>query len=276
MSGRDVLALEWIVLAHLIAGFLLPTHLLVRSTASESPTHGLVPHAIGVAACFVPFALVYGTPGLAFALVAAISHPLIDLARRLSDRRLTASGKRWVPTLALALLFEQLGHMVILVSAWWILLVGASPVAGFASAVDSIAAARDPAAFHLAIRGLVVLSAVVIANTALASRLIGLVVPPDVHDEDEPPVAGHTAEPDEAVGAMMAASAGILERFLVIAFVLARVDVAAVLILATKELSRRQRIEQDARFAERYLIGTFSSFAFAVGTAYLARLALGI
>jgi hypothetical protein len=99
------------------------------------------------------------------------------------------------------------------------------------------------------------------------------------------------AEPEPAVGAAapsavadpgavgltarVGATIGILERLLICVFVLTGTDVAIGFVVAAKTLARFKQLD-DREFAEYYLLGTLASVAVAIGSALVARSALGV
>ena len=104
--------------------------------------------------------------------------------------------------------------------------------------------------------------------------------PLDAHIEAEPegPAAGADAvamsgpaplPPSARVGATI----GVLERILIVVFVLTGSEAAIGFVVAAKTLARF-RLLDDRDFAEYYLLGTLASVAVAIITALIARLAL--
>ena len=77
-----------------------------------------------------------------------------------------------------------------------------------------------------------------------------------------------------ALSARVGATIGILERILVVVFVLTGTDVAIGFVIAAKTLARFRQLD-DREFAEYYLLGTLASVAVAIVTALIARAALG-
>jgi hypothetical protein len=73
--------------------------------------------------------------------------------------------------------------------------------------------------------------------------------------------------------ARVGATIGILERILIVVFVLTGSEAAIGFVLAAKTLARF-RLLDDRDFAEYYLLGTLASVAVAIITALVARLAL--
>ena len=82
-----------------------------------------------------------------------------------------------------------------------------------------------------------------------------------------PRADGHASP--ERIGATI----GILERLLIVTFVLANATAAIGFVIAAKTLARFKQLD-DRDFAEYYLLGTLASVAVALGTALLAQAAL--
>ncbi|MBA2382863.1 MAG: hypothetical protein H0V73_12200 [Chloroflexi bacterium] len=74
--------------------------------------------------------------------------------------------------------------------------------------------------------------------------------------------------------ARVGSTIGILERLLIVVFVLTGTDVAIGFVVAAKTLARF-RLLDDRDFAEYYLLGTLASVAVAIVTALVGRAALG-
>lgn len=77
-----------------------------------------------------------------------------------------------------------------------------------------------------------------------------------------------------ATSARVGAAIGILERVLIVVFVLTGTDVAIGFVVAAKTLARF-RLLDDREFAEYYLLGTLGSVAVAIVSALIGRAALG-
>jgi hypothetical protein len=107
--------------------------------------------------------------------------------------------------------------------------------------------------------------------------------PIDAHVMAEPEVAPPTwlpAAPSAApaplgVSARVGSTIGILERILIVVFVLTGTDVAIGFVVAAKTLARF-RLLDDRDFAEYYLLGTLASVSVAIVTALIGRAALGV
>jgi hypothetical protein len=74
--------------------------------------------------------------------------------------------------------------------------------------------------------------------------------------------------------ARVGSTIGVLERLLIVVFVLTGTDAAIGFVVAAKTLARFRQLD-DREFAEYYLLGTLASVAVAIVTALLARAALG-
>jgi hypothetical protein len=85
-----------------------------------------------------------------------------------------------------------------------------------------------------------------------------------------PPAAEPAVPPPAQVGATI----GILERLLIVAFMLTGADAAVGFVIAAKTIARF-RLLDDRDFAEYYLLGTLGSVSVAILTGMAARAALG-
>jgi hypothetical protein len=208
MTGDPILVLAWLVLAHLLADFVLQTDAMVADkTAGGSRTlRGLAAHGLIVAICLVPFPLAYGVSGLWVLLVIALSHVVIDwtkvgLSRRAEAVALLASrrrhegrhpaaslGRAWTPVPAGLFALDQAAHLAVLAAAWAIALAGASLTDPFVAVVDRLTAGRDLAVVHDVTLGLVVLVSLAIVNVKAGALFVATLVRPleVVAGSDEP------------------------------------------------------------------------------------------
>ena len=76
-----------------------------------------------------------------------------------------------------------------------------------------------------------------------------------------------------ASAARVGATIGVLERLLILAFVLTNAPAAIGLVIAAKTLARFKQLD-DRQFAEYYLLGTLASVSVAVGSGLVAVAAL--
>ena len=86
-----------------------------------------------------------------------------------------------------------------------------------------------------------------------------------------------SAPPPAPLGpnARVGSTIGILERVLIVVFVLTGTDIAIGFVVAAKTLARF-RLLDDRDFAEYYLLGTLASVSVAIVTALIGRAALGV
>jgi uncharacterized protein DUF3307 len=339
MTSEATLVLAWLVLAHLVADFLLQTDRMVSDKFSPGRRgwRGLLVHGGGVALCLVPVVAVYGAPGLAFLVVSTVGHVLIDSwkvratrhaeAEALAEARrrheptgaIDGLGPAWTPKPAALFVADQIAHMVVLALAWLVLLGGQAPLDWFADAAGSVVARVDAASLHSATLIGVVLGALVIVNVRAAALFVATLVHPresvsggELPGEPGAPApapaapAGPprrwrlsvgplvaTAEPiaasapprgDPAQGpaprseahaspARIGATIGVLERLLIVAFVLTGSAAAIGFVVAAKTLARFRQLD-DRDFAEYYLLGTLASVAVALGSGLVAAAAL--
>jgi hypothetical protein len=98
---------------------------------------------------------------------------------------------------------------------------------------------------------------------------------PDVTPPSWLPLPSDTAPAPLGVSARVGSTIGILERILIVVFVLTGTDVAIGFVVAAKTLARF-RLLDDRDFAEYYLLGTLASVSVAIVTALIGRAALGV
>jgi uncharacterized protein DUF3307 len=352
MPADPILTIAWLILAHLVADFIVQTRAVV--TAKNSPGRqgwlGLAAHGLGVAACLIPVALAFGVPGLWALIAITASHMLIDRTKVLlthrvqgravaeADRRHEGAapaaglGRAWTPMPAAYFAVDQLAHVGATAAAWAIWLSGQGPTTEWTTALGNLLAGRDLAIVHDVILWLVVVASLLIANvragalfvatlvrpTELGAEIGGAAVEPETPPSDaippptqpepvtvEPlpprprrswefqlgPIAATVAEGEEpppetapAAGpappahvpppAQVGATIGILERLLIVAFMLASAEAAIGFVIAAKTIARF-RLLDDRDFAEYYLLGTLGSVGVAVITGLAAKAALG-
>ena len=342
MSADPVLTLGWLVLAHLVADFVLQTAAIVRAKTSDGggAWRGLLAHGMGVAVCLVPVALAFGVPGLWTLIAITVSHVAIDRLKVVATRRAETQalaearrrhegrapseglGRAWTPLPAAWFAMDQLAHIAVLGVAWAIWLGGQPPTVEWTSAVAGLTAGRDPAVVHDVALVAVVLASLLIANVRGGALFVATLVRPLELEQDglgeaapddppastaPPPVSANrrwsfqvgllrgsiAAEPGDAADVQPAATAaagvaprvgvtsparvgatiGILERILIVTFVLAGADAAIGLVIAAKTIARFRQLD-DRDFAEYYLLGTLASVSVAILTALVARAAL--
>ncbi len=215
-------------------------------------------------------------------------------------------GPAWTPAPAALFVLDQAVHVAILVAAWVALLARAPVDPRFAAAVDGWLGGWEPAAAHATILRAVVLGSLVVVNMRAAALFVGVLVgsrlgghpippAPDAPPAAEAPAAwtvrlgplAGRVEPDRVVSVASPAPAqrrapptrvgeavGIIERLLVVTFVLSHAEAAIGLVIAAKTLARFKQLD-DRDFAEYYLLGTLGSVAVAVLSSYVALAVLG-
>jgi hypothetical protein len=349
MPADAILTIAWLVLAHLVADFVVQTGAVV--TAKNSPGTrgwlGLGAHGLGVGVCLVPVAFAFGVPGLWVLIAITVGHMLIDrtkvlMTRRVEHRALAAAdrrhegrapaaglGRAWTPLPAAYFAADQTAHIVVTLAAWGIWLSGQAPTVEWSNAVGSLFAGRDLAVVHEVVLWTVVVISLLIANvragalfvatlvrpTELGAELGALSGEPAPTGPDAPsaaappataprrkwgfrigPIAGQVEEAEETPAPLVAsaraaaaaappetaatpppvqvgATIGILERLLIVTFMLASAEAAIGFVVAAKTIARF-RLLDDRDFAEYYLLGTLGSVSVAIVTGLLARAAL--
>lgn len=108
-----------------------------------------------------------------------------------------------------------------------------------------------------------------------ASRADPATAAPDAAPDPGPEPAART-RPAVPSGAPMriGATIGALERLLITAFVLVGAEAAVGFVIAAKTIARFKQLD-DRGFAEYYLLGTLASVSVALGSAIVAKAALG-
>lgn len=338
MTPDPVLVLAWLILAHLVADFVLQTAGMVRDKAAGGRRgwRGLLAHGGGVGVCLLPFVAAFGSRGLGLLLVVTVGHVLIDRwkvratrhaeAEALADARRrhepagheVVLGPAWTPIPGALFIADQLAHAVLFTGAWLVLLAGTAPLPEFTALVDRVVAGFDPALVHRATLVAVVIVALLIVNVRAAALFVATLVSPRaaaageplVDEEPEPAAlsprtwtlrfgplvataereagmaeAAHPGNPGPTPGRAMArdghasparigATIGVLERLLIVTFVLTGSTAAIGFVVAAKTLARFRQLD-DRDFAEYYLLGTLASVAVALGSGLLAAAALG-
>ena len=222
-------------------------------------------------------------------------------------------GPAWsfVPAALFAL--DQFAHLAVLVVGWVVLLARAPLQDGWSGTAADLLQGWDLAVVHdTALTG-VVLLALVIINVRAGALFVAVLVgsrlgaspdsaagtpttpgasthagrasawvvrlgplrgrvdaesPPAAVDDVAPPGHGPPASP-----ARVGEAIGILERLLIVSFVLSRAEAAIGLVIAAKTLARFRQLD-DRDFAEYYLLGTLASVAIAVVSGFVAAAVL--
>jgi hypothetical protein len=292
MTADPTLVLGWLILAHLVADFLLQTETMVadKFTAGRRGWRGLLAHGAAVALCLVPVALAFGLAGLGLLVLVAAAHVVIDRwkvratrhaeAHALADahrqHEATATtavglGPAWTPLPGALFIVDQLLHLAVSGVAWLVLLARAPLTQPFVDAVNAALGWVDPAALHRAVVIGVVIASLAIVNVRAAALFVATLVRPREAVTGQPIAQEDVAQQSPA---RLGATIGVLERLLIVTFVLSGSSAAVGFVVAAKTLARFKQLD-DRDFAEYYLLGTLASVAVAVGSGLLATAALG-
>ena len=211
---EPVLVIAWLVFAHLVADFVLQNDWIAINKAQGGRTGwaALLVHGGHVALCLVPVVLAFGVPGLAYLVLVAGTHVLVDrwkvIATRRSDaaaqaaarRRLAAGaspppsglGAAWTPWPGMLFLADQALHLTFAIVGWLILLEGVGPTGPFLAFTDALFRDWDPATVHAVLLTGVVLTSLFIVNTRGAYYFVLALVSPR---EVQPELAGTVTPP---------------------------------------------------------------------------------
>jgi hypothetical protein len=224
----------------------------------------------------------------------------------------TGLGPAWTPMPGALFLVDQALHLIVSLVSWLVLIAFAPPVSAFADGVDRILGPIDRSTFHVATLLIVVIASLLIVNVRAAALFVAVLVHPREAVTGQPPtddraatssrrgwwqirlgpfVATAEATPEappsavtpasETAGkpggfaspARIGATIGVLERLLIVTFVLANATAAIGFVVGAKTLARFKQLD-DRDFAEYYLLGTLASVAIALGSALAADAAL--
>ncbi len=231
-------------------------------------------------------------------------------ARRMHEGPAPAAslGTAWTPMPAFLFALDQAAHIVVTLVAWAAFLSTAPVLDGVGSVVHAGLGVADPATVHRVVLTTVVLLDLAIVNVRAASLFVAILVHPReavtgvpeptgpagasvtitdelllVTDEDGGApdllrasvvsVAQHSPGRVTASPARVGATIGVLERLLIVAFVLTNATAAVGFVVAAKTIARFRQLD-DREFAEYYLLGTLSSVSVAIGSALVAAAAL--
>ncbi|MEK6721465.1 MAG: DUF3307 domain-containing protein [Chloroflexota bacterium] len=233
----------------------------------------------------------------------------LRVARRMHESPVSGIlGTGWTPVPAALFVLDQVVHLAIAGLVWAIWLSGVAPTAGWREAVDGLLGAWDREVVHAVVLSAVVVSSLAIANIRGAAFFVEALVhprqtaasmsgiPAEAHQlgGDSPPVAAPPLAPPRMPGSdvppprsvsttlvtrppspeRVGATIGVLERLLIVTFILTNNQVAIGFVIAAKTIARFKQLD-DRDFAEYYLLGTLASVSAAIATGLLAAAALG-
>jgi hypothetical protein len=221
MTTDPILTLAWLILAHLVADFVVQTTGIVVAKTSRDgrAMRGLLAHGLGVAICLIPVAVAFGLPGLWVLIAIVIAHLVIDRvkivathaseaqalaeARRRHEGRVPAGGlgRAWTPLPAVYFVLDQLAHLTVIGVAWAIWLAGQAPTVEWSTAVGGLVGARDQAVVHDVSLVAVVFLSLLIANTRGGALFVATLVRPieaATGSDDAAPAAATQADASQA------------------------------------------------------------------------------
>ncbi len=193
-----ILTIGWLVLAHLVADFIIQTTGVVAAKTSRDggAWRGLLAHGFGVAVCLVPVALAFGVPGLWSLIAITVAHVVIDRikivathaaearalaeARERHEGRVPAGGlgRAWTPLPAVYFALDQVAHLTVIGVAWAIWLAGQAPTVEWSAAIGRLLGARDQAVINEVSLVAVVFLSLLIANTRAGALFVATLVRP--------------------------------------------------------------------------------------------------
>ena len=169
-----ILVVAWLVLAHVVADFVLQTGsiALAKSSHGWRAARGLLAHGLVVAACNVPVALAFGgdRQPVARRLAAHDRHEVPPPPEHL--------GRAWTPQPAALFLADQAAHLAVIGIAWAMLPPYVALQQGWIDVVNGVLGTHDRAAVHQVVSVAVVLVTLLIVNVRAASLFVGILVRP--------------------------------------------------------------------------------------------------
>lgn len=225
-----ILVLAWLVLAHLVADFVLQSGRIASAKSSHGSRAlvGLAAHGLVVTLCVMPVGFAWGERGWWFVLLTGLSHVLIDRTKVVLTRRAAAGalreaherhegpqpaehlGRAWTPRPAALFLADQGAHLAVAAGGWAVLLAGVPFAPGWTSSVERWLGGWDRGAVHGVVSTGVVLLALAIVNIRAASLLVGVLVRPvEVSAGGEHRWGGRVAPAVDPVVAAAAVSGGL-------------------------------------------------------------------
>jgi hypothetical protein len=195
-----VLVIAWLVLAHLVADFVLQNDWIALNKGGGSRTGwaALGVHGFHVGLCLVPVVLAFGVPGVAYVALVVVTHMAVDRwkvrATRRAERnaqdaaraRMAATGdapdsglgSAWTPWPGMLFVADQVLHLTIAIVAWLVILDGVPLLQGFVDVVNTILRDWDRATVNAVILTSVVLVSLFLVNTRAAYYFVLALVSP--------------------------------------------------------------------------------------------------
>ncbi len=309
----NVLVVAWLVLAHLVADFVLQNDWIAinKGASGRAGWSALGAHGFHVGLCLLPAVFAFGVQGLVYLVVVVLSHMAVDRWKVRATRRAEAAaldsarrwagpagptwsglGNAWTPWPGVLFLADQFLHITIAIVGWLVILAGVALVPGFVDVVNAILGDWNLAVVNAVILTSVVLVSLFIVNTRAAFYfLMALASPRQLPAADlDPAVAPEPATPDAGgsrpaaapvrafsvptgASARVAATVMGIERILILGFVLAGAELMVGVLIAVDAFVRWRQFE-DRGFVDWYLLSTTGSVLVALSTGLVARAAL--
>ncbi|NMA34233.1 MAG: DUF3307 domain-containing protein [Clostridiaceae bacterium] len=227
-----------LITAHFLADFTFQTNRLVRRKRSDYKY--LICHSMIYAFTFIPAIFPFASfgKGIMVFIITTGSHFLIDWARIIADRKC-----KEVSGLFFTFIADQVLHILILTVTYYLFSLESAATLLYANI------RQWPNFDSLVVYSLIF---VLIWDPAavLVKMLFACVIDKNRCDqEDNDPPAGRII--------------GKLERIIISVLILIDQFSAIGLVLTAKSIARFRQLE-DRSFAEKYLVGTLTSFAFAI------------
>jgi hypothetical protein len=238
-----VLILAWLVLAHLIADFVLQNDWIAinKATGGRNGWAALSVHGFHVGLCLVPAALAYGVRGIVYLLIVALTHMAVDRwkvkATRRSEKQALDTARRrhagkpdttpsglgvaWTPWPGMLFAADQALHVTIAVVGWLVVLEAAPFTQLWLDVVNRIVGSYDLASVHAVVLTGVVLVSLFLVNTRAAYYFVlALVSPREIPETSKDPADFLLSEPPptepaavpEPVAAIAAAVSGAVSQ----------------------------------------------------------------
>jgi Protein of unknown function (DUF3307) len=287
--SAPLLTLAWLMLAHLVADFVLQTDRIATDKfgSGRRADRALGAHIAIVALCLVPVVVAWGGPGLLFTIVVVAAHALIDRAKIVRTRHVEAAaiarahrehegrsepgglGSAWTPVPAALFALDQLAHLAVLGLAWAIWLASAPLTAAWTNVAGTLLGGWDPAIVDRTVLVFVVGLDLLIVNVRAGALFVATLVTPRATVTGHDPHAASSGHGAALGTPRIGETIGVLERLLIVVLVLTGAEVAIGLVIAAKTLARFRQLD-DRPFAEYYLLGTLASVSVALGSGLLA------
>jgi hypothetical protein len=197
---ETVLVIAWLVLAHLVADFVLQNDWIALNKGGGSRTGwaALGTHGFHVGLCLVPAIFAFGIPGVVYVVVVVVTHMAVDRWKVRATRRAERNaqdaartrmattgdapdsglGSAWTPWPGMLFVADQMLHLTIAIVAWLVILEGVPLQQGFVDVVNTILRDWDRATVNAVVLTTVVLVSLFLVNTRAAYYFVLALVSP--------------------------------------------------------------------------------------------------